>query len=165
MGQLARRAFHVAARHRGTGQAEGLRHGLGTGIVVARGDPFEHAQQQALVLVAGRLQGLVGRQRHLGPAGHIAHPRYVDGQFLVAQVHRAGLRPPAAQRLIRPLALIARSGQRLDGPLQFVGDGLQAQWDQTLDDFDASVQILGQGGGFAIHGTELHRAFDLLLTS
>ena len=50
--------------------------------------PFNTRSKQALVLVPGPLQGLVDGQRHLGPAGHIAHP------------------------LIRPLALIAPSSVR-----------------------------------------------------
>ena len=164
-GQLSRRAFHVAARHRGTGQAEGTRDGLGAGLVVARSDAFQHAQQQALVLVAGRLQSLVDQKRHLGPAGHIAHPRHLDAQFLVAQIHRSGLRPPSAQRLPGPLALIARPDQLLDRPLQLLGDGLQPQGDQALDGLEASVQILDQSEGVPIHGADFQTAFDGLLAS
>ena len=134
----------------------GLRDGLGARLVVARGQALQHSQQQPFVHLPRRLIGL---QRHLGAADHIAHPRHLHRQFLIAQVHRPGLRPPAAQRLVQPLALIPRPGQGLHAPLQLLRDRLQPQGDQQLDDLDASLQIVDRRGGLAIRGSDGHDPF------
>ena len=60
---------------------------------VARGQALQHPQQQPLVHLPRRLQGLIGLQRDLGAAHHIAHPRHLDRQFLIAQVHRPACAP------------------------------------------------------------------------
>ena len=130
--------------------------------------PFSIRNSRRLVYLPRRLQSLVGTQRDLGVAAHVAHPRYVDGQFLVAQVHRPWLRAPAAQRLIRPLALIPRPGQLNNRPLQLFRDRLQTQGNQPLDRLDPAIQILylpdSLGGCSPSGQTRLFRA-DSLLTA
>ena len=129
----------------------------------AGGDALQHAQQQTLVHLPRPLQGLVGAQRDFGGAGHVAHSRHLDGQFLVGQVHRPALRPPAAQRRIRLLALIPRPSQLNNRPSQLLSDRLKTQRNQHLDRLDAAIQSVYLLLSLRGHVADAFRPFDALL--
>ena len=64
-------------------------------LLVARAPP-RHAPEQPDVLRPGRLQLLVGGQRHLASRDPVADPRDLESELLIGQNDRPGLRTPPA---------------------------------------------------------------------
>ncbi len=74
-----------------------------------------------------------GSQGHFLLPDPIAHLRVGDGQFLIQQIHRAGLRTPADDAGLPPRAAVTCPRQGGHFLQQGLMDRLQAQLDQRLD--------------------------------